>query len=113
MITSTPSFKKLLQRGKERHARFKKWGHDFRGVPDLKDRFPTSQHKSIIDAIVATCSTKEEIQGALRLSGFDCYDVEVMEEPIDEFKQAAITICIAMMGTLTKKGIPCILKLKK
>ncbi len=112
MLTNTPEFKELLRKGKKRHTKFKKFGGDLKKIPNLPELFPANEHQNIIDALVATCSTKDEIQNVLLKTGFGTYDVEIMGEPMTELKQKAILICIASCGTLTNMGMPCTLRSK-
>ena len=70
-------------------------------------RFPTIPKIRIMVALIATCSTEEEIDEVLLSAGFGPGNVSVSKDPETPEERQAISMCQLVGTGLTKEGRPC------
>ena len=107
-IFNDPLFVKAHEEGLAKHEIDMLVGNAIRAkFPKPLETFAGSPRERIIEALIATCSTKEEIEKVLNEFGFGDVMVDVMETPTDEAGKEALAICKVIGGPLTKEGLPC------
>ncbi|PIP34854.1 hypothetical protein COX21_00670 [Candidatus Falkowbacteria bacterium CG23_combo_of_CG06-09_8_20_14_all_41_10] len=112
MITllNNPKFASFLINAKSEHEKFTLVGEIIIAeYPKPLVSFPGVPREVIIKALVAACTTEEEIRRVLIRSGLGIANVIVVEKPKNEKEKRAMILCRMMSGILNKEGLPCVL----
>lgn len=106
-----PKFQAAVKEGSSRHEIMIIVGNAIKkDYPKPLETFGSCPRENIIDALVATCSTEEEIRKTLKDFGFgEGMTIDIMEPPTTEADKEGVALIMAMGGTLTKDGLPCII----